>query len=104
MKAAIYKGIGEMIVEDIPMPQIEPGAVLIKVKACAICGGDVRTFRHGHAAIKTPIVLGHEISGEIIEVASDVKNYSVGERIIVAPAIGCGSCSYCLSGICRIFG
>lgn len=98
MKAAIYKGIGEMSVEEIAKPQVEPGTVLVKVKACAICGGDLRTFRHGHAAIKPPIVLGHEIAGEIVEVAEDVKNYSVGERVIVAPAIGCASCSYCLSG------
>ena len=98
MKAAIYKGIGQMTVEDIPKPEIQPGTVLLKVKACAICGGDVRTFRHGHAAIKTPIVLGHEIAGEIVEVASDVTTYSVGERVIVAPAIGCGACAYCLSG------
>jgi len=98
MKAAMYQGIGEMTIEDIEKPQVEPGTVLIKVKACAICGGDLRTFRHGHAAIKPPIVLGHEIAGEIVEAAPDVKNYKVGERVIVAPAIGCGACSYCLSG------
>ncbi|MDR3565409.1 MAG: zinc-dependent dehydrogenase [Negativicutes bacterium] len=98
MKAAIYQGIGKMVIEDIAKPQVEPGTFLLKVKACAICGGDLRTFRHGHAAIKPPIVLGHEIAGEIVEVAPDVKNFSAGERVIVAPAIGCGACSYCLSG------
>jgi len=98
MKAAIYQEIGKMTVEDIVKPQIQPGTVIIKVKACAICGGDLRTFRHGHAAIKPPIVLGHEIAGEIVEVASDVTTYSVGERVIVAPGIGCGTCSYCSSG------
>ncbi len=98
MKAAIYQGINKMTVEDIAKPEIQPGTVLIKVKACAICGGDLRTFRHGHAAIKPPIVLGHEIAGEIVEIASDVTTYSVGERVIVAPGIGCGTCSYCSSG------
>lgn len=98
MEAAIYRGIGEMTIEDIEKPQVGPGAVLIKVKACAICGGDLRTFRHGHAAIKPPIVLGHEIAGEIVEVAPDVTSYKIGERVIVAPGIGCGACSYCLSG------
>lgn len=98
MKAAIYQGIGKMTLEEIAKPQIELGALLLKVKACAICGGDLRTFRHGHAAIKPPIVLGHEIAGEIVEVGPDVKNFTVGERVIVAPAIGCGACSYCLSG------
>jgi L-iditol 2-dehydrogenase len=98
MKAAIYQGIDKMTVEDIAKPEIQAGTVLIKVKACAICGGDLRTFRHGHAAIKPPIVLGHEIAGEIVEAAPDVTTYSVGERVIVAPGIGCGTCSYCSSG------
>ncbi|MCI1995761.1 zinc-dependent dehydrogenase [Clostridium luticellarii] len=98
MKAAVYGGIGKIEIKDIEKPKIEQGTVLIKVKTCAICGGDLRTFRFGHKAIKPPIVLGHEIAGEIVEVASDVKKYSVGQRVIVAPAIGCGSCSYCLSG------
>ena len=98
MKAAIYQGIGKLEVKDIANPQVELGCLLLKVKSCAICGGDLRTFRHGHAAIKPPIALGHEIAGEIVEVAPDVSGFSVGERVIVAPAIGCGSCSYCLSG------
>ena len=98
MKAAVYQGIGKMTIEDIAKPEVEPGTLLLKIKACAICGGDLRTFRHGHAAIKPPIVLGHEIAAEIVEVAPDVQGYSVGERVIIAPGIGCGGCSYCLSG------
>ncbi|WP_243124462.1 zinc-dependent dehydrogenase [Clostridium sp. AWRP] len=98
MKAAMYKGIGKIELEEIARPKVEKGTVLIKVKACAICGGDLRTFNFGHKAIKPPIVLGHEIAGEIVETASDIEKYKVGDRVIVAPAIGCGSCSYCLSG------
>lgn len=98
MKAAIYKGIGKIDLEEMPEPKIESGTVKIKVKACAICGGDLRTFRFGHADIKPPIVLGHEIAGQIVEVAPGVERYKPGDRIIVAPAIGCGSCLYCLSG------
>lgn len=98
MKAAVYRGIGDIRVEDIEKPLIEEGELLVKVKACAICGGDLRTFRHGHNSIKTPIVLGHEFSGSIVEKAADVERYHVGDRVIVAPGIGCGSCLYCLSG------
>lgn len=98
MKAAVYKGIEDMEVEEIAKPALEPGTILIKVKACAICGGDLRTFRHGHAAIKPPIVLGHEIAGEIVEAAPGVKHYRTGDRVIVAPGIGCSNCSYCSSG------
>ncbi len=98
MIAAIYKGIGNMVVEDVPTPSIQDGELLVKVKVCAICGGDLRTFHHGHAAIKPPIILGHEFAGEIVAVGTGVERYAVGDRVIVAPGIGCGHCSYCLSG------
>lgn len=98
MKAAIYKGTGLMEVEEIQTPKAGEGELLVQVKACAICGGDVRTFRHGHAAIHPPIVLGHEIAGVVVQAGEGVKNYKVGDRVIVAPGIGCGACAYCLSG------
>lgn len=98
MIAVIYKGIGNMVVEDVPTPSIQDGELLVKVKVCAICGGDLRTFHHGHAAIKPPIILGHEFAGEIVAVGAGVDRYAVGDRVIVAPGIGCGHCSYCLSG------
>lgn len=87
-----------MVVEDVPTPSIQDGELLVKVKVCAICGGDLRTFHHGHAAIKPPIILGHEFAGEIVAVGTGVERYAVGDRVIVAPGIGCGHCSYCLSG------
>ncbi len=98
MRAAIYKGIEQIEVEDIEKPQAGAGELLVKVKACAICGGDLRTYRFGHKAIKPPIVLGHEIAGVIEEVGEGISRYKVGDRVIVAPGIGCGECSYCLSG------
>lgn len=98
MKAAVYKGIEEIEIEELEKPRLTPGSILLKVKACAICGGDLRTFRHGHAAIKPPIVLGHETAGEIVETAPEVKNFRAGDRVIVAPGIGCNHCSYCSSG------
>ncbi len=98
MIAAVYKEIGCMTVEDVPTPSIQDGELLVKVKACAICGGDLRTFYHGHAAIQPPIILGHEFAGEIVAIGKGVQQYAVGDRVIVAPGIGCGHCSYCLSG------
>lgn len=98
MIAVVYKGIGCMAVEDVPTPAIQDGDLLVKVKACAICGGDLRTFHHGHAAIKPPIILGHEFAGEIVAAGKKVQQYAAGDRVIVAPGIGCGHCSYCLSG------
>lgn len=98
MIAAVYKEIGCMTVEDVPTPSIQDGDLLVKVKACAICGGDLRTYYHGHAAIQPPIILGHEFAGEIAAIGKGVQQYAVGDRVIVAPGIGCGHCSYCLSG------
>ena len=98
MKAAVYHGTADVRVEDVVRPTIGAGEILVKVKACAICGGDLRTFRHGHKAIHPPIILGHEIAGVIEEVGAGIDRYHVGDRVIVAPGIGCGACSYCLSG------
>ena len=98
MKAAVYHGMADVRVEDVEKPTIGAGELLVKVKVCAICGGDLRTFRHGHKAIHPPIILGHEIVGVVAEVGAGVDRYHVGDRVIVAPGIGCGACSYCLSG------
>ena len=98
MRAAVYHGTADVRVEDVVRPTIGAGEILVKVKACAICGGDLRTFRHGHKAIHPPIILGHEIAGVIDEVGAGIDHYHVGDRVIVAPGIGCGACSYCLSG------
>ena len=96
MKAAIYHGTADVRVEEVAKPVIGAGELLVKVKACAICGGDLRTFRHGHKAIHPPIILGHEIAGVIEEVGAGIERYHVGDRVIVAPGIGCGG------GIVRI--
>lgn len=98
MKAAVYHGIGDVRVENIEKPTVSAGELLVKVKACAICGGDIRTLRHGHKAIHPPIVLGHEFAGCVEEVGTGVTRYKPGDRVIVCPGIGCGECSYCLSG------
>lgn len=98
MRAAVYRGVGQMAVEELPRPQVTSGTVLIRVMACALCGSDMRTFRHGHVAITKPTVLGHEAVGEIVETASDVTAYHVGQRVAVTPGVGCGRCGYCQSG------
>ena len=104
MRAAVYRGVGRMAVEELPTPRVTPGTVLVRVKACALCGSDMRTFRHGHTAITRPTVLGHETVGEIIETAPDVTGYQAGQRVAVTPGVGCGRCGCCLSGwqnMCR---
>ncbi|MCL6613240.1 MAG: alcohol dehydrogenase catalytic domain-containing protein [Firmicutes bacterium] len=98
MKAAVLRDIGKMAIEEVPEPPLEPGGLLIAVRACAICGSDLRTLWHGNAHVKPPRILGHEVVGMILQVGTGVSGYQVGELVTVAPAIGCGECAYCRAG------
>ena len=73
MKAAVYHGIGAMRVEECQEPRIGAGELLVRVRACAVCGGDLRTFRHGHPKIHPPVILGHEFAGVAVEVGADAQ-------------------------------
>ena len=104
MKAAIYHGIGDMRVEECPKPRIRAGELLVRVRACAVCGGDLRTFRHGHPKIHPSVILGHEFAGVVAEVGADAPSELMGARIVAAPAIGCGACAYCRAGHTHLCG
>lgn len=78
-----------------PKPEISSDEVLMKVRACGICGSDVLEW---YRIKKAPLVLGHEATGEIAEVGGDVERYSVGDRIFVSHHVPCGSCHYCETG------
>jgi L-iditol 2-dehydrogenase len=69
------------------------------VKACSICGTDVRTFHSGKANVKPPQIIGHELAGQIEEIGENVKNFKKGDRISVAPIVSCGLCYYCTRGL-----
>ena len=99
MKAIVYRG-NEIAVKDIKRPRISSGEALLKVKAAAICGTDIRIISHGHPLIPegTARILGHEISGVIEEVTADVKNLKPGMSVAVAPNIHCGNCAQCIKG------
>jgi len=97
-KAAVLKSIEslEIVERDIPAPR--EGEILIRVKSCAVCGTDIKVFHHGHKHIVFPRVTGHELSGIIEKIGSNVKNFKEGDRVAVAPAIPCGQCYYCRRG------
>lgn len=98
MKAAVYEGIGRITYKDHPRPEVQPGSVLVKIMACAICGSDLRTYRYGHKTIKPPRVLGHESSGQIVAVGEGVTSVKAGDRVVVTPGAGCCTCRFCQSG------
>jgi L-iditol 2-dehydrogenase len=99
MKAAILEEIGKLNIKDIPKPFVKDDTILIKVDSCAVCGTDIKVYHHGHRLIRPPRVIGHELSGTIIEVGKDIKNFKKNDRVAVAPAVPCGECYYCQRGI-----
>ena len=102
MKAAVYYGPGDLRIEESPLPEIGPGDILLKVGACAICGTDMRIFRHGHRGVKIPQIVGHEIAGTVAEIGKDVKGYAVGDKVAVDPIVSCGECFYCRRGLTNL--
>ena len=100
MKTACFYGIGDIRVEEVPVPEIGDNEVLVKVRACTVCGTDNRIYRHGHFKIPpgTKRVLGHEMAGEIAKVGAAVEGYRVGDRVALPPNVGCGRCYMCIRG------
>src|SRR2546427_12305280 len=93
MRAGVYRGSGQVAAEDVPVPKISEGEMLIRVAACGICGTDVKKVRHG--LVNPPQILGHEIAGTIVKLGAGVERWSVGERVISFHHIPCGACFYC---------
>lgn len=93
MHAAVYRGKGRVVVEEVPVPEIFPGEVLLRVAACGICGTDIKKIQHGF--IQPPQILGHEIAGTVVEVGSGVTRWRPGDRAISFHHIPCSACFYC---------
>jgi L-iditol 2-dehydrogenase len=96
MKAAILEKPGHFEIKEISKPRIGRGEVLIRVKACAICGTDLRIFR-GQKKVDVPIV-GHEIAGIIEEIGEGVEGLLIGDKVVVETVVGCGECDACRKG------
>jgi L-iditol 2-dehydrogenase len=93
MKTAIYYNNNDIRIEERPKPQLKNGELLVKVKASGICGTDLMEW---YRIKKAPRVLGHEMTGEIVESMSD--KFKVGQRIFVSHHVPCNACKHCLSG------
>ena len=98
MKAAVYHGVEDIGVEDVPEPKIEPGAVIIKVHACGICGSDIHSYQRGPRAGRKDLIPGHEFSGEIVEVGAGVTGVKKGDRAVAMSGRSCGECYWCKRG------
>ncbi|MDR2163622.1 MAG: alcohol dehydrogenase catalytic domain-containing protein [Clostridiales Family XIII bacterium] len=100
MKAARLYGKNDLRVEDVPVPEIGDDEMRVRVRAATVCGTDLRMYANGATGVDEghPLTLCHEFAGTIDKVGKDVKGYEVGERVSVAPNIGCGVCDACVSG------
>lgn len=99
MKVVVWHGVGGLRLDDVPDPKIEQltGAV-IRLIASAICGTDLHFVRGTFTGMKAGIILGHEDIGIIEQLGPMVRNFDVGDRVVVCSTIACGTCSYCRAG------
>lgn len=95
MKAAVYYGRDDIRNEDLPVPQIGPSELLLRIRASGICGSDVM---HWYRSGKGPRVLGHEVAGEVVLAGREVKSVREGDRIAVSHHVPCNTCHYCRRG------
>lgn len=93
MRAAVYRGINDVRVETVPVPEIGEGEVLVRIRACGVCGTDLKKIHTGsHTA---PRIFGHEMAGEIVAVGEGVQNWKLGDRVMAFHHSPCGQCYYC---------
>src|SRR3989339_345137 len=92
MKVAVYYNNRDIRIEEMQTPHVGPGELLVKVMASGICGSDVMEW---YRIKKAPLVLGHEIGGEIVEAGKNVKKYKAGDRVFVSHHVPCNKCMYC---------
>jgi L-iditol 2-dehydrogenase len=93
MHAAVYRGPGQIVIEEIPRPEIGPGELLVRVDVCGVCPTDIKKIAKG--LLPPPRVFGHEMAGRVVEVGKGAQGYTLGERVVVHHHVPCGSCFYC---------
>ncbi len=108
MRAAVFHGREDLRLEDIPEPKPRADEVKLRVLFNGICGSDLHEYYHGPlttrttphplTGIKNPVVMGHELSGEVVEVGDGIEDLAIGDRVAVEPVETCGTCMYCTSG------
>ena len=101
MKSLKIHGAMDLRIEDFPLEKLSSNQVEISIATGGICGTDLHYYKHGgfgHIKLKEPMVLGHEVSGHITKLGSNVNNLSIGQLVSVSPSRPCNKCEYCLEG------
>ncbi len=103
MRVGMYYSNSKVLVEEMPVPQITSRDILVKVMACGICGSDLLEW---YRIKRAPLVLGHELAGEVVEAGRDVVHFKKGDRVFSTHHVPCNACHYCLTGhetACTVF-
>jgi L-iditol 2-dehydrogenase len=95
MKVSVWYSNADIRIEEVPRPQPGPGEMLVKVVACGICGSDIVEW---YRLPRAPLVQGHEIGAEVVEVGQSITKYKPGDRVFIAPKVPCLRCDYCKTG------
>ena len=102
MKALVLEEYNKLVYKDMPTPRIEDNEALVEVKACGICGSDVHGMDGSSGRRHTPLIMGHEASGVIVERGSAVTGCEEGHRVTFDSTIYCGTCFYCRQGLINL--
>jgi (R,R)-butanediol dehydrogenase/meso-butanediol dehydrogenase/diacetyl reductase len=99
MRAVRLHGIGDLRIEEVPAPSdVAPGSALLRVRAVGICGSDLHNFRTGQWISRLPVIPGHELAGEVIEVGTGVEGLRRGDLVVADSRVSCGACRACREG------
>jgi L-iditol 2-dehydrogenase len=99
VRAALLESVGQLVLTQAVVPALQsPDQILIQVETVGVCGSEVHAFHGTHPFRKPPVILGHEMAGQIVAVGSAVTRFKVGERVILDPQWTCGRCEYCRAG------
>ncbi len=96
MRAAVFQGAGQIEVQEVPRPEVQPDGVVIRVAYCGICGSDLEAYQTG--MYEPGMIIGHELSGTIVERGDTVTDCQVGDRVVVNDELPCGVCVACREG------
>jgi L-iditol 2-dehydrogenase len=104
MRAAIYEGAGRIVAGEWPRPTVGAGELLLRVRGCGLCGSDIAKIVAPDT--RAPLVLGHEVVGDVVEVGPGATGFAAGDRVVAAHHVPCGECHYCRrhsESMCRAF-
>ncbi len=102
LKAAVFEGPEKMTVRQVELAPCGPDDIVMKVYACGLCGSDIRNYRTGLKGDVASQIMGHEFTGTVTEVGANVKGFTVGDQLAVAPDVSCGECWYCKRGLVNL--